>query len=76
MRTSKKNAPRAQIRGAIPYATHCTQWFDPRNGTWRDVGNGTLRASAIGVVTLPNFPGDNDLLRLTYVRAASPAPQR
>src|ERR1035437_8428705 len=68
----EKGAPRAQIRGAIPYATYRTQWFDPRKGTWQDAGNGTLRASAIGVVNLPNFPGDNDWgLRLAHEEAAA-----
>ena len=68
----EKGAPRAQIRGAIPYATYRTQWFDPRNGTWRDAGNAPLRASAIGVVNLPNFPGDNDWgLRLAHEEAAA-----
>jgi hypothetical protein len=65
----EKSAPRAQIRGAIPYATYRAQWFDPRDGTWRDAGNGVLRASAIGVLNLPNTPADNDWgLRLTAQR--------
>src|ERR1039457_464833 len=67
----EKGAPRAQIRGAIPYATYRRQWFAPRNGPWRDAGNPPLRASAIGVVNLPNFPGDNDWgLRLAHEEAA------
>ena len=60
----EKGAPRAQVRGAIPYATYSAQWFDPRNGTWRDAV--ALRASNIGVIDLPAFPADADwALRLT-----------
>ena len=62
----EKGAPRAQIRGAIPYAPYRAQWFDPRNGTWSDAASAPLRASAIGVVTIPAYPADNDwALRMT-----------
>jgi hypothetical protein len=73
----EKGAPRAQIRGAIPYATYRAEWFDPRNGTWQNAGGGALRASAIGVIALPGFPGDIDWgLRLIREPAAPPAPRR
>ena len=58
--------PRSQIRGAKLLGRYKAQWYDPRNGTWQDVGNGTLQASIIGIITLPEFPADADWgLRLT-----------
>jgi hypothetical protein len=69
----EKGCPRSQVRGARLNATYRAQWFDPRNGSWRDVGGGTVRSSAIGILTLPAFPDENDWgLRLTY---EGPAPQ-
>ena len=63
----EKGCPRSQVRGARLNATYRAQWFDPRNGSWRDAGAGTVRSSAIGIITLPAFPDDNDWgLRLTY----------
>ncbi|MGA3097595.1 MAG: DUF5060 domain-containing protein [Bryobacteraceae bacterium] len=63
----EKGCPRSQIRGARLNATYRAQWFDPRNGSWRDVSGGTVRSSAIGIITLPVFPDDSDWgLRLTY----------
>jgi hypothetical protein len=74
----EKGAPRAQIRGARLNAAYRAQWFDPRRGTWQNAGSGVLQSSVIGIVTLPNFPGDNDWgLRLTREDTASrvgPAP--
>ena len=62
--------PRSQIRGARLLSPYRAQWYDPRNGTWQDVGNGTLRSSIIGIVTLPEFPADADWgLRLTWAGA-------
>ncbi|MGH7969830.1 MAG: hypothetical protein ACREIC_13990, partial [Limisphaerales bacterium] len=58
--------PRSQVRGAKLGSAYRAQWFDPRTGVWEAVGNGTLRSSAIGIITLPDFPGDADVgLRLT-----------
>jgi hypothetical protein len=69
----EKGAPRAQIRGAKLNAAYRAEWFDPRGGAWQNVGNGVLRSSAIGIVTLPNFPGDNDWgLRLLLADAPTP----
>src|ERR1035437_178245 len=63
----EKGCPRSQVRGTRLNAMYRAQWFDPRNGSWRDVGGGTVRSSAIGIITLPAFPDDNDWgLRLTY----------
>jgi hypothetical protein len=63
----EKGCPQSQIRGARLNSTYRAQWIDPRDGSWQNVGGGTVRASAIGIITLPDFPGDNDWgLRLTY----------
>ncbi len=41
-----------------------------------DAGNGKLRSSVIGIIMLPEFPGDIDWgLRLTY-EGPAPASQR
>jgi Domain of unknown function (DUF5060)/Protein of unknown function (DUF4038)/Putative collagen-binding domain of a collagenase len=37
-----------------------SKWFDPRAGTWQNVGGGTLRSSAIGTIRLPDYPDDTD----------------
>ena len=63
----EKGCPRSQIRGARLNSVYRAQWFDPRDGTWRDAGNGKLQSSRIGIIMLPDFPGDTDWgLRLTY----------
>jgi hypothetical protein len=54
----EKGVPRAQIRGARLTAEYHAQWFDPREGTWRDAG--TLRSNQIGIIQLPGLPSDND----------------
>jgi hypothetical protein len=70
----EKGAQRAQVRGARLWSTYRAEWYDPRNGTWVNAGTGTVRSSAVGIVTLPEFPGDNDWgLRLTYMGTAIPA---
>ena len=63
----EKGCPRAQIRGAKLNSVYRAQWFNPRNGTWIDAGNGKLISSKIGIIRLPDFPGDADWsLRLIY----------
>jgi hypothetical protein len=43
------------------------QWFDPRNGSWRDAGAGIVQSNSTGIIKLPEFPGDLDWgLRLEY----------
>ncbi len=71
----EKGCLRSQIRGAKLNSTYRAQWFDPRNGTWQDAGNGGMvQSSRIGIIALPNFPDDNDWgLRLTYAGPAIPA---
>ena len=65
----EKGCPRSQVRGAKLNSTYHAEWFDPRSGKWQDVApNGTLRSSVIGIIMLPDFPGDTDWgLRLTYL---------
>ncbi len=68
----EKDAPRGQIRGAKLNSLYKAEWFDPRTGTYRPSGDGTLRSSVIGIIQLPEFPSDTDWgLRLTCL---GPAP--
>jgi Protein of unknown function (DUF4038)/Domain of unknown function (DUF5060)/Putative collagen-binding domain of a collagenase len=64
----EKGCPQqSQIRSAKLNCVYRAQWFNPRNGSWMDVGNGKLTASKIGVIKLPNFPEDVDWgLKLIY----------
>jgi len=63
----EKGCPRSQIRAVRPSSAYRAQWFDPRAGTWLDAGSGWLQSNVIGVIALPEFPGDNDWgLRLLY----------
>ncbi|HVU22853.1 MAG TPA: DUF4038 domain-containing protein [Opitutus sp.] len=60
-------AANAQIRGAKLNSSYRAQWFNPRDGSWLDAGSGHLRASKIGIIVLPDFPGDTDWgLKLVY----------
>jgi hypothetical protein len=69
----EKGCPPARVRGAWLNSSYRAQWFDPRDGTWSDVGAGELAADKIGIITLPPFPGDSDWgLRLVY---EGPAPR-
>jgi len=68
----EKGCAKSQIRGVLPSSTYRAQWFDPRSGTWSDVGNGWLQSRANAIIALPPFPADLDWgLRLVY---AGPAP--
>jgi hypothetical protein len=68
----EKGCPRSLVRGARLMGIYRAQWFDPRNGTWRDVGDSSLQSNNIGEIQLPEFPGDADWgLKLTY---SGPAP--
>jgi hypothetical protein len=63
----EKGCGRSLIRAARPQSTYRAQWFEPRSGTWADVGSGWLESNRIGVIALPDFPSDQDWgLRLTY----------
>jgi hypothetical protein len=73
----EKGCPRSQVRGARPSSLYHAQWFDPRNGSWQDVGNGTVESSVIGIIKLPDLPADNDWgLRLTYAGPVTPEQRR
>ncbi|MGD0745094.1 MAG: DUF4038 domain-containing protein [Verrucomicrobiota bacterium] len=74
----EKGCGLSQVRGAKLLATYRAQWFDPRNGTWQDVGDGMLRSDNVGIIKLPALPGDNDWgLRLTWAgKDPAPAPAR
>jgi uncharacterized protein DUF4038/uncharacterized protein DUF5060/collagenase-like protein with putative collagen-binding domain len=70
----EKGVPRSQIRGAKLSSTYRAQWFDPRNGSWREAGNGIARSSQIGIIELPDFPADTDWgLRLMYENSPTAA---
>jgi len=59
--------PQSEIRGAKLNSVYSAQWFDPRNGTWMDAGNGKLMSSEIGIIELPKFPENVDWgLKLVY----------
>jgi hypothetical protein len=69
----EKGCARSQVRGAKLHSTYRAEWFDPRKASWQDAGlAGTLRSSVIGIIMLPDLPGDTDWgLRLTYMGPAS-----
>lgn len=68
----EKGCPQSLVRGARTMGVYRAQWFDPRHGTWLDVGDGSVRSNNIGEIRLPDFPSDIDWgLRLTYT---GPAP--
>jgi hypothetical protein len=68
----EKGCPRSQVRGARPESVYRAEWFNPRTGTWQDVAGRTLRSSAIGIITLPDFPDEADWgLRLGLERPQS-----
>ncbi len=65
----ERGCPKSQIRGTRINSLYRAQWFNPRNGTWQDVGNGNVVANKIGIIELPEFPDDKDWgLRLIYER--------
>ena len=67
----EKGCPHSQIRAARPLSIYRAQWFDPRAGTLQEAGSGAVISNSIGVIHLPEFPGDADWgLRRVYVGAA------
>lgn len=63
----EKGCPLARIRGARINSDYRARWFNPREGTWLDVGGGSLHANKIGIIELTNFPSDQDWgLQLSY----------
>ena len=68
----EKGCPRSLVRGARVMSLYKARWFDPRKGTWLEVGDGQVKADNIGEIHLPDFPsGDDWGLSLAY---AGPAP--
>jgi hypothetical protein len=69
----EKGCPQAQIRGTHLSGVYAAQWFDPRNGTWLDVGDGRVVANNIGFIQLPKLPSDTDWgLKLVYQGPRAP----
>ncbi len=63
----EKGCPRSLVRGAKVMGRYRARWFDPRTGTWLDVGNGVITSNNIGEIHLPDFPSDIDWgLSLVY----------
>ncbi len=63
----EKGCPQAEIRGAHLNGIYKAQWFNPRNGTWLAVGEGSIMSSKIGIIKLPPLPDDKDWgLKLVY----------
>jgi len=63
----ENGCPQSEIRGAKLNSVYSAQWFNPRNGTWMDAGNGKLMSSEIGIIELPKFPENVDWgLKLVY----------
>ena len=63
----ERGCPQSQIRGAKLNSVYLAQWFNPRDGTWHDAGNGKLVANKIGIIPVPGFPDSADWgLRLIY----------
>jgi len=70
----EKGCPRSQVRAAKPLSLYRAQWFDPRNGTLRNAGSGSVPSNSTGVIELPDFPNDADWgLRLVWT---GPAPKQ
>jgi hypothetical protein len=63
----ESGCPLAEIRGAELNGIYKAQWFNPRTGTWSNVGDGKVTSSKIGIIKLPHKPDDLDWgLRLVY----------
>ncbi|RDC62347.1 DUF5060 domain-containing protein [Adhaeribacter pallidiroseus] len=63
----EKGCPQSEIRGAHLNGIYDAQWFNPRNGTWLNVGAGSIMSSKIGIIKLPPLPDANDWgLKLIY----------
>jgi hypothetical protein len=72
----ENGCPKSQIRGAKLNSLYRAQWFNPRDGSWLDAGDGKLRADKIGTIAVPDFPEKTDWgLRLIY-EGTAPAGMR
>jgi hypothetical protein len=63
----ERGCPKSFLRGAKLNSIYRARWFNPRDGSWLDAGDGKLTANKIGIIRLPDFPDDNDWgLQLIY----------
>jgi len=63
----EKGCRRSLVRGARLASVYRARWFDPRDGSWTNVGDGRIQSNSIGEIELPDFPGDEDWgLSLTF----------
>lgn len=63
----EKGCPQAELRGTQLNSVYSAQWFNPRNGTWMNVGNGIVVSNNIGIIELPQLPDGSDWgLKLVY----------
>lgn len=68
----ERGCPPSQIRGVLLNSIYNAQWFNPRDGSWSDVGNGKLVSNRIGIIRIRNLPDEEDWgLKLIY---EGPAP--
>jgi hypothetical protein len=69
----EKGCPTGQVRGARLNSVYRSQWFNPRNGTWIDIGNGKLISGKTWIIKLPELPEDLDWgLKLVYEGPQNP----
>jgi hypothetical protein len=52
----EKGCSRSLVRGARVTSVYRARWFNPRNGTWVDIGTGKIKSDVIGEIELPDFP--------------------
>jgi hypothetical protein len=65
----EKGCPQSEIRGAHLNSVYKAQWFNPREGTWKEVAlnDGKLVSSRIGIILLPAMPSNTGWgLKLIY----------
>jgi hypothetical protein len=70
----EKGCPKSEIRGTLLNYVYHAQWFNPRDGSWTDAGDGWLASSKIGIINVPDFPENTDWgLCLVYEKTLSAA---
>jgi hypothetical protein len=72
----EKGCPKSLIRGAKLSGMYRARWFDPRNGTWSDAGDGIIKSNNIGEIQLRDFPSDDDWALSLMYEGPAPLPQR
>jgi hypothetical protein len=71
----EKGCPQSLVRGARLTSVYRARWFDPRNGTWTDAGDGTVQSNVIGEIQLPDFPSDLDWGLSLVCQGPAPMPK-